>query len=296
MEKNIKARKRGFSVLSLLILLLLLLYVVSLLVTLGWALMTSLKGKLDYIDNPFGLPKKWLFSNYKTAAEYYASQIIDKNGPRMVQIGEMLVNSLLFAVGSSFLGTLVTCVMAYASSRFDFKCGKLIYGIVIVTMVLPIVGSLPSEIQITKALGIYDSMIGMWILKSGFLGMHFLIFYGMFKAMPKDYSEAAYVDGANNFTVMVRIMFPLARNTFLTIMLIKFIDLWNDYYMTMQFMPNIKTLAFGLYEYSQSYKPAISSTPMKLAGCCILAVPVLVLFLCFHDRIMGNISMGGIKE
>ena len=114
--------------------------------------------------------------------------------------------------------------------------------------------------------------------------------------MPKDYSEAAYVDGANNFTVMVRIMFPLARNTFLTIMLIKFIDLWNDYYMTMQFMPNIKTLAFGLYEYSQSYKPAISSTPMKLAGCCILAVPVLVLFLCFHDRIMGNISMGGIKE
>ena len=139
-------------------------------------------------------------------------------------------------------------------------------------------------------------MIGMWILKSGFLGMHFLIFYGMFKAMPKDYSEAAYVDGANNFTVMVRIMFPLARNTFLTIMLIKFIDLWNDYYMTMQFMPNIKTLAFGLYEYSQSYKPAISSTPMKLAGCCILAVPVLVLFLCFHDRIMGNISMGGIKE
>lgn len=98
MEKNIKARKRGFSVLSLLILLLLLLYVVSLLVPLGWALMTSLKGKLDYIDNPFGLPKKWLFSNYKTAAEYYASQIIDKNGPRMVQIGEMLVNSLLFAV------------------------------------------------------------------------------------------------------------------------------------------------------------------------------------------------------
>ena len=154
MEKNIKARKRGFSVLSLLILLLLLLYVVSLLVPLGWALMTSLKGKLDYIDNPFGLPKKWLFSNYKTAAEYYASQIIDKNGPRMVQIGEMLVNSLLFAVGSSFLGTLVTCVMAYASSRFDFKCGKLIYGIVIVTMVLPIVGN--TDHQSFGNLRLYD--------------------------------------------------------------------------------------------------------------------------------------------
>ena len=52
----------------------------------------------------------------------------------------------------------------------------------------------------------------------------------------------------------------------------------------------------GLYEYSQSYKPAISSAPMKLAGCCILAVPILVLFFCFHNKIMGNVSMGGIKE
>lgn len=132
----------------------------------------------------------------------------------------------------------------------------------------------------------------VWI---GF-GVNLLLYLGAMNNISDSVSEAAYVDGANNFTVMVRIMFPLARNTFLTIMLIKFIDLWNDYYMTMQFMPNIKTLAFGLYEYSQSYKPAISSTPMKLAGCCILAVPVLVLFLCFHDRIMGNISMGGIKE
>ena len=126
--------------------------------------------------------------------------------------------------------------------------------------------------------------------------MHFLIFYGVFKALPKDFSEAAYVDGASNLMVMLKIILPLVRNTFFTIMLIKFIDFWNDYYMTMSFMPNIKTLAFGLYEYSQSYKPAISSAPMKLAGCCILAVPILVLFFCFHNKIMGNVSMGGIKE
>lgn len=291
-----KAFEKKCSILSLVLFSLLVLYVLSLLIPLIWALITAMKGKLDFLRNPFGLPKEWMFENFVTAAENFTSPYNKGGVVRTVKIGEMLGNSLLFAVGSSFLGTLITCIMAYASARFDFKCGKLIYGIVIVTMTLPIVGSLPSEIQMVKALGLYDTMFGMWIMKCSFLGMHFLIFYATFKNVPKDFSEAAYVDGASNLTVMVKIMFPLVAGTFMTIMLIKFIDLWNDYYMTMQFMPNIKTLAFGLYEYSLSYAPAIAGTPMKLAGCCILAVPVLILFLIFHDKIMGNISSGGIKE
>ncbi len=289
-------RKFSLSPLSLVIFVILILYVISLLVPLLWSLLTSVKGRLDYLNNPFGLPKKWLFSNYKTAAENFASNISTNKGVRTVQIWEMLLNSLLFSLGSAFIGTFVTCIMAYASARFNFFMSKIIYGIVIVTMILPIVGSLPSEIQLVKTLGLYDSMLGMWLMKAGFLGMHFLIFYGVFKALPKDFSEAAYVDGASNLAVMLKIILPLVRNAFFTIMLIKFIDFWNDYYMTMSFMPNIKTLAFGLYEYSQSYKPAISSAPMKLAGCCILAVPILILFFCFHNKIMGNVSMGGIKE
>lgn len=294
--KRAKTSNSNLSVFSIILFILLLLYVVSLIIPLCWALITSLKGKLDFIRNPFALPKVWEWKNYITAAENFTSTY-NKNGVvRTVEIGEMLVNSLVYALGASFLGTFATCVMAYASSRFNFKMSKWIYSTVLVVMTLPIVGNLPSAIQVMRKLNLYDTMAGMLIMNAAFWGMHFLIFHAAFSGIPKDYNEAAYVDGASNWTVMVKIIFPLVINTFAPIMLIKFIGFWNDYNMTLQYAPNVKTLAFGLYEYSLSFAPAINGTHMKMAGCCILAVPVLILFLFFHKRIMGNIAAGGIKE
>ena len=161
-------------------------------------------------------------------------------------------------------------------------------------MIMPIVGSLPSEIQVAKNLGLYDNMIGMWVMKMGFVRLYYLIFYEVFKRVPRDFYEAAYVDGASNLMVLVKIMLPLVSATFGTVMLIRFMDLWNDYTITMSLMPNIKTLAFGLFEFSTSAQ--VSSMPERLAGCFVLILPVLTIFLIFNERIMGNISMGGIKE
>lgn len=289
-------KRKEISIISILIVTILILYVISLIVPLCWSIITSLKSRSDYLNNPFGLPKKFEFNNYVVAFEHYTSKYIRHNTIKTAYIEDMLINSLIYSIGGSFLATLVTCIMAYASSRFKFKIGKIIYSIVLVTMVLPIVGSLPSAIQITKALHLYDSYAGMLILQCSFLGVHFLFFYEAFKRVPIDYSEAAYVDGANNLTIFLKIMLPMVKDTFFTIMLIKFVGLWNDYNITLEFVPNIKTLAFGLYEYSHSYDQAISSTPMRLAGANILAIPIIIVFLCFHKKIMGGYTEGGVKE
>ena len=288
-------RKKDISVVSIIVLTLLVIYMISLVLPLLWSLITSLKTRTDYMDNPFGFPKTWQFKNYAVAIDHFASSYV-RNGLKTAYIEDMLLNSLIYSIGGSFLGTFVTCIMAYAASRFKFKIGKIIYGIVIITMILPIVGSLPSAIQITKQLGLYDTYVGMLILQCNFLGMPFLIFYEAFKKVPNDYSEAAYVDGAGNFAILNRIMLPMVKGTFFTIMLIKFVALWNDYNITLEYTPNIKTLAYGLYEYSHSYNIEISSTPMRLAGCNVLAIPIIIVFLIFHDKIMAGYSEGGIKE
>lgn len=289
-------KRKEFSIVSIIIFTILILYVASLIIPMFWSLLTSLKTRSDYLNNPFGFPKKFAFNNYSIAFNHYASKYIRNHTIKTAYIEDMLLNSLIYSIGGSFLGTLVTCIMAYASSRFKFKIGKVIYGIVIVTMVLPIVGSLPSAIQITKTLHLYDTYIGLLILQCSFLGVHFLFFYEAFKRVPIDFSEAAYVDGANNFMIFIKIMLPMVKNTFFTIMLIKFVGLWNDYNITLEYAPNIKTLAFGLYEYSHSYNQEISSTPMRLAGANILAIPIIIVFLCFHNKIMGGYAEGGIKE
>lgn len=287
-----KTKKRfHLSVGSSLIFAILFIYMLSLIVPLIWGLISSFKSRLDYADNPFGFPNGWAFSNYSLAINHFTS----KNGARTVYIEEMLMNSLIYAVGGSFLGTAVTCIMAYASARFKFKIGRVIYLIVTVTMILPIVGSLPSGIQMTKALHLYDNYAGLLILQCSFLGIYFFIFYDAFRSIPKDYAEAAYVDGANNFAVFFRIMLPMVKSTFFTIMLIKFVGLWNDYNITLEYMPNIKTLAFGLYEFTQSQDAVVSTTPMRLAGSNIIAIPITIFYLIFHNRLMGNFTEGGIK-
>ena len=136
-------------------------------------------------------------------------------------------------------------------------------------------------------------------MKSYFLGMYFLIFFETLKAFPKDYTEAAEIDGAGNFSIMFRIMFPLCINTFFTISLLLFIQFWNDYTTPMLFMPNVPTLSYGLWSFvsgGEGVVDEIANEPMRLAACLMLLAPILLLFAIFHNKLLANVSVGGIKE
>lgn len=292
-EKSIKRSGLVSKILIIALFVILLLYAISMLMPLIWAVLTSLKSRSNFVEDKIGLPIEWKFSNYPTVISQFYVRI---EGRRKIWFPQLALNSVLYAVGGAFFYTLAVCVTSYAAAKFNYKFSKLLHGIVIVTMILPIVGSLPSELRIAKALGLYDTMVGMWIMKTNFLGLYFLVFYATFKVLPNDFSEAAHVDGASNLHVLLSIILPLVRNAFLTIMLIKFIELWNDYQAPLIYMPNIPTLAYGIYTFGGNTESSVSSTPMKMAGSVLVLLPVTILFLMFHNRLIGNISMGGIKE
>lgn len=290
-RKHHARRRTSFG--SVLVFALLILYVISVLFALGWSIITSLKGRLDYATNKFGFPEEWMWSNYPTAIEHFVAKGILST--KSFYFENMLLNSLLYAGVGSLLGTICTSVMAYVSARFHFKISHIILTIVIITMSLPIVGSLPSGIQITKALHLFNTYPGMLIMQFYFIGAHFLILYEAFQQIPGDYADAARVDGANNFQIMIRVIFPMIAGAFFTVWLIKFVTLWNNYQINLDYLPDIPTLAYGLYVYTQSTDSAISSTPMQMAGCNFLIIPSLIVFLVFHKQLMGTSSEGGIK-
>lgn len=259
-----------------------------------WGGMTSFKGILEFSKDPLSIPEEWHFENYKTAFDYFYVRLSGIN--EYVYLEQMALYSIIYAGGCAFMQTLATCIVAYATARFDFKLSKIIYATVLVLMVLPIIGALPSEIQLTKNLGLYDTLFGPLILKFNFIGMYYLVFYATFRGVSKAYTEAAKIDGASNMRIMTQIIFPLIKNTFLTIMLINFVAYWNDYQTPMVYIPSYPTMAYGLYLYNFSTISAISDTPMKIAGCMIVFLPILIVFIVFQKRLMGNISMGGVKE
>ena len=273
------------------------LFVISLLIPLVWAFVTSFRDYWDFLLNGgWAWPETWV-NNYSKVLEYFKAPILDENGVQtFVGIPIMLVNSILYALGCALCAMTASIVMAYVSSKFNFWFCKIIYAVVIVQMIIPIVGALPSELRMAHAVGLYDSIFGMWLMKSYVQGLYFLVFYAAFKQIPKDYTEAAKLDGAGNFRIMVSIMFPFVKGTISTIILLNFINFWNDYQTPMLFIPSHPTLAYGLYHYTNaSFEIETSNPPLQLAGCMLMAIPLFVIFIVFQKKLLGNLSMGGLK-
>ena len=207
----------------------------------------------------------------------------------------MLFNTVWYAGGCAVINTLTLCLMGYMTTKFDYKISRIITAGVIIVMMLPIVGAYPSEMQILKALGLYNTRIGPWVQKLNFLGLYFLVFQATFKSTSKEFAEAAYIDGAGQFTVLFRIILPLLRNTIGLVILLLFIQFWNDYQTPLLYVPSYPTIAYGIYDLSNTFDRVMSSVPMKMTACIVFVMPILVLYIIFKDKLMGNVTMGGIK-
>ena len=106
------------------------------------------------------------------------------------------------------------------------------------------------------------------------------------------------MDGANNLQIFLQIALPLIKNTFFTVLLIKFITFWNDYQSPKIFMPSFPTIANGLhFVMNENAKEGSIHTevPARMAMVILTAVPITTLFMIFQKRLLGNLTMGGVK-
>lgn len=272
-----------------------LLYSFSLIGVLFWGFITALKTPQEFgtiaHGNILGLPKEPTFENFIYAFKEFKIRL-NVAGDVYAYIENMLLNSCLYVFGGAFVSVFTRMLVAYAVAKFDFVGKKLLYNIVIVTMIIPIIGSLPAEIKMVHSLGIYDTLLGTYIMKGGFTGMDFLVFYAAFKSVPDTYMEAAEIDGAGHFRVMFKIMIPLIRNVCIALYITTFIAMWNEYYTQMLYLPSMPGFAYGLYRFTAA---TAGSPPEYMAIALMVSVPIILVFICFRNKIMGNIAIGGIK-
>ena len=299
MEETKKTTKKPFDVMLLILCIVLAVYTVILLVPLLWALYTSF---IDYTMYDLGTaredlkmmmnPEYLTLDNLITAFTKFKVDIGEG-----VHITEMFVYSVLYSGGCAIIATMVPCIMAYLVARYDFAFGEVVYGIVLVTMAIPIVGSLPSEIRMIENLHLMDSLWGLYVLKANFLGIYFLVFHAQFKMIPKDYTEAAELDGASDWMIMTNIIFPISVGTITTVMLLNFIAFWNDYQIPMIYWPSHPVMAYGMYYFVKVTRgqDGQGSTPVSVSSMILVAIPILILFGIFNQKIMANMSIGGVK-
>ena len=296
---EISKKKKPLNLFAIGIAVVLVVYLISLCIPVFWTLMTTLKSKEEFVDgNKLWWPKSASLNSYIIAFNnFYIDVPSSKPGSLGVRfnIFGQFTNSILYSVGCSITVTLASLVMAYAAARFTYRMSSWIYTFALLALALPIVGSLPSEIAVSRQLGLYDTFLGLWIMRGNFLNTYFLIFFAQFKMIPRDYTEAAKIDGASPFTIMARIICPLASGTISTVLVLAFIGYWNDFQIPMVYLPSHPVAAYGMYRIQIANMTEWSSVPIQMAGVLIMALPIIIFYGVFNRRLNVNLSVGGIK-
>lgn len=322
-RKNLLSKIKNINPIMTVLFAVLIVYAVSIVFVLAWGFLTSLKSVEDFSDmgNVLGLPNaKWsskqiLFRNYSLVLKSFTTVIQDNSYissifgkisfPRIVvTFWDLLFNTLMYAVVGSVIHAFTTMTVAYICAKYKYTYTKLIYYVCLIIMMIPIVGAYPSEIKLLSDLGLYNTYLGMWFQKLNFTGIYFFVFYGFFSNLSNTYTEAAEIDGASQINVYIRIIIPLAIKIIGTVILITFIQYYNNYQAPLLYFPSKPTISYGVFAMSlQTFNAnpgqktsEIQSAPVRIAGCMILALPILVIFLALKDVLMGNITIGGIKE
>lgn len=246
----------------------------------------------SFTDNIFGV-SKWTLDNFKQVFVQFNYPVTMPDGtPGAFYFDGLLFNSALYSLGCAAAATICPCIVGYCTAKFPYKFSGFIISMIYVLMGLPIVGTTVSEIQMSQTIGVYNTIPGMWFLKFGFVGLYTLLFHSMYKSLPNEYVEAAYMDGAGNMQIFTRIMVPMGMPTMSVVFILSFVNFWSDYTTPMYFLPSYPTLSLSLLNFAE-----LSSTTetMQMAACVLLCIPSLVLFASFTEKFTENLQVGGIK-
>ena len=251
-----------------------------------WGFLAGLKTADEIVLNPFSLPAEWHFEHY--------IQVFDLLEVNRTKFFGMVFNSMYFSIIGSFLGTFMSSMLAYVTSKYKFFGSKVYYVLSLVMILLPIYGNGGSMYKLLVRMRLLNSRMMVITSMSG-MGLYYMYFYAYYKNLSWSYAEAALIDGAGHYTVFFRIMFPQTLSLFGALFLLTWIGEWNNYGTALIYLPKMPTIAVGLYlfelEMTYHVRPDI-----LYAACMLACIPTLVLFICFNKVLMSNISLGGIKE
>jgi multiple sugar transport system permease protein len=184
---------------------------------------------------------------------------------------------------------------AYVAAKHPNVVTKAMHICVIFIMSFPMVGSFASTYLLLKRTGVYNNLFMYFLYSAGFTGKDFLIFYAASRGIDDAYIEAAKLDGAGYYRIQFGIVMPMLKTIILGMLLIDIISLWNSWSTPMFYLPKYPTVSYALYLFQFNTDNSVSQVPAQTAGCVMVMVPTLILFIAFRNKFIGNITLGGLK-
>jgi multiple sugar transport system permease protein len=229
---------------------------------------------------PFDLPANWFnFANYVEAFQ--------KGG--MI---EGFVNTSIILV-ISLAGTIVIGSMAaYAIDRFRFRGNRLVVALFLIATLIPGVTSQVATFQIINGLGLYNSMAALILLFMGTDIISIYIFIQFMQSIPTSIDEAAMLDGANRWTIYWRVILPMLRPAIATVVIVKGIAIYNEFYLPFLYWPSQGVISTSLFRFKG---PFGAHWEIIAAGTVLVIVPTLLAFVFLQRFIYRGLASGAVK-
>ena len=249
-----------------------------------WMVLTSLKSYGAY--NGEYIPK---FITLSPTLENYF------NAFEEVNLSKYLLNTTIFTVATTAIMIVVVILAAFAFSRLEFAGKKVLFTNMLSLMMIPNELVVITNFVTITNMGLRNSYLGL-ILPSITSIFYIYLLKENFEQVPEELYKAAKVDGTSDFKYLTKVMIPICKPTIITIIILKVIECWNsymwprlitddeNYYLVSNGIQRIRESGFGR-----------ENIPAMMASVVVVSIPLIVLFIIFHKKIIAGVSRGGIK-
>lgn len=251
-----------------------------------WMLASSFKPESDIFKNMGLIPQTFTMENYKIGWQ--------SNG--RVTFGTYFKNSILISV-LCVVGNLVSCTLAaYAFARLRFRFKKLLFALMMMTLMLPQHAIIVPQYVYFYKLGWIDTVMPLVVPK--FLATDAFFVYLLIQFMrgiPRELDEAAIVDGCSTYGVFFRIILPLCRPAFVTTVIFTFMWSWNDFFTQIIYLRQVEnyTVTLALRMFIDS--TARSAYGAMFAMSLLSMLPIMILFVFFQKQLIEGVATSGLK-
>jgi multiple sugar transport system permease protein len=244
-------------------------------------LFASLKTPAEYgSTSPLTPPSNWLnLTNFVTAFD---------SGKMLEGFANTAIVLAVSLVGTILIGTMA----AYGLDRFEFRGKKLVFGLFLIATLVPGVTSQVATFQVINGMGLYDTKAALILLFMGTDIIAIYLFIQFMQAIPASLDEAAMIDGANRWTIYWKIVLPLLKPAIATVVIIKGIAIYNEFYAPFLYLPSEGLISTSLFRFKG---PFGAQWEVISAGTLIVIVPTLIAFLFLQRWIYRGLTSGAVK-
>ncbi|WP_163578850.1 carbohydrate ABC transporter permease [Gracilibacillus saliphilus] len=245
------------------------------------------------------------FASFKTGAEYTTTGPLTppsdwtnfENFKRAFVEGNMLngfKNTVIILLISIIGTTLIGSMVAFVLNRFKFRGSKLILGAFLLATLIPGVTTQVATFQIVNALGLFNTMWAAIILYLGTDIIAIYIFLQFMNSISVSLDESAMLDGASYFTIYTKIILPLLKPAIVTVIIVRGIFVYNDFYTPFLYMPKteLHVISTALFKFQGPYG---SEWEVICAGIMLAIIPTFIAFISLQKHIYNGLTSGSVK-